>query len=132
MLREKLFLSTVFLLFSLFASMESLRVFSALLADQDLAVKLSAGFLLLLPVASLAALWLLNAESNYRLRSYSFLAWGLLLFGLGITNFALNQEPIKSPSINLAVGLVCIAIGLHARKKSNKISLAASTASTTN
>ncbi len=120
MQREKLFLSTVFLIFSLLASMESLRVFSALFADQNLAVKLSAGFMLLLPLASLGALWSSKTASNYHLRSISFLAWGFLLFVLGSLNLILSQDAEKSPSLNRVAGLVCIAIGFHARKKALK------------
>ena len=130
MQREKLFLSTVFLIFSLLASMESLRVFSALFADQNLAVILSMGFMLLLPLASLGALWLSNAASNYHLRSISFLALGFLLFVLGSLNLVLSHDTAKSPSMNLVAGLVCIAIGLHARKKALKKALAAASSST--
>lgn len=120
MLREKLFLSIVFLILSLLAGLASLPLFGALLADQHVATKLAAGTLLLLPILSLSLLWRAQASSVYTLRRYSFLSWAGLLCLIGVSNFVLVKDQENSNTTILMLGVVCAAISLHARHKEKK------------
>ena len=96
MLREKLFLSIVFLVLSLLGGLACLPLFGALLTDQHLATQLAAGSLLLLPALSLGLLWRTQASSIYTLRRYSFLSWACFLCLIGISNFALVKDQANS------------------------------------
>lgn len=120
MLREKLFLSIVFLILSLLAGLACLPLFGILLTDQHLASKLAMGTLLLLPILSLSLLWRAQAHSVYTLRRFSFLSWAGLLCLIGVSNFALVKDQENSNTTILMLGVVCAAISLHARYKEKK------------
>lgn len=120
MLREKLFLSTVFLVLSLMAGLACLPLFGALFVDQKMASMLGSAVILLLPLLSLGMLWRSQTLSNYNLRRLSFLCWGTLITFIGIMNFILIKEHTNSHSTIIMLGLVCIAISFHARYKANK------------
>lgn len=127
MLREKLFLSTVFLVLSLMAGLACLPLFGVLLSDQKVASLLGIVVILLLPLLSLGLLWRSQTLSNYELRHFSFLLWGALIILIGVTNFMLIQEHSNSHSTIIMLGFVCIAISFHARYKANKKKAATTT-----
>ncbi|MBR7799878.1 hypothetical protein [Undibacterium fentianense] len=117
MLREKLFLSIIFLILSMLASLACIPLFGALIADPNVAKRLSSGIIIVMPVISLVWMWLAKAASPYSLRQYSFLAWATVLCIIGVSNFWLVQENSDSHSAILVVGLVCAGISFHAQKK---------------
>lgn len=120
MLREKLFLSIVFLVLSMLAGLACVPLFGAIVTDQTMAAKLGAGTLLLLPLLSLGLMWRTNPPSQYVLRRYSFLAWAAVLCLIGVSNFFLIKDQANSNTTILMLGVVCGAISLHARYKINK------------
>ena len=122
MLREKLFLSTIFLILSLLAGLACLPLFAALLLDQASAAKFGAAVILLLPLVSLGLLWRANPVSIYDLRRLSFLSWAVVLCLIGVSNFVFIKDQTNSNTTILMLGVVCAAISLHAGKKAKKVS----------
>jgi hypothetical protein len=122
MLREKLFLSTIFLILSLLAGLACLPLFAALLTDPASAAKLGAAVILLLPLVSLGLLWRAKTVAIYDLRRISFLSWAVLLCLIGVSNFVFLKDLTNSNTTILMLGVVCAAISLHAGKKAKKLS----------
>jgi hypothetical protein len=120
MLREKLFLSTIFLVLSLLAGLACLPLFAALLTDPASAAKLGAAVILLLPLVSLGLLWRATTAAIYDLRRISFLSWAVLLCLIGVSNFIFLKDLTNSNTTILMLGVVCAAISLHAGKKAKK------------
>ncbi|MFA9274676.1 MAG: hypothetical protein ACEQSE_07330 [Candidatus Aquirickettsiella gammari] len=120
MLREKLFLSIVFLILSMVAGLACMPLFGAVVSDPGTVAKLGAAAIFLLPVLSLGLMWKSNPTSNYVLRRYSFLAWATVLCLIGISNFVLIKDQANSNMTILMLGVVCAAISLHAKKKADK------------
>ncbi len=120
MMREKLFLSTVFLILSLMSGLACVPLFGALIANQQLASQLGSAVIILLPVVSLSLLWQAKPASNYDLRRLSFLFWAIFIMLVGISNAILLKEQSNSNSTMLMLGFVCVAISFHARYKGNK------------
>jgi hypothetical protein len=121
MLREKLFLSIVFLVTSFFANIAILPLLVAFIVDPALSVKIGAGLMLLIPAASLALLWSINFKSALTLRMRSFFAWGLLLVSLGIIDYGVGIKQDSTISV-LVVGLVLLAISFLLFRKQRAIS----------
>lgn len=122
MLREKLFLSTIFLILSLLAGLACIPLFAALIADQTSAAKLGAAVILLLPLVSLGLLWSTKTFAIYDLRRVSFLSWAVVLCLIGVSNFIFVKDQTNSNTTILVLGVVCAAISLHAGKKAKKLS----------
>ncbi|MBC3875894.1 hypothetical protein [Undibacterium flavidum] len=120
MLREKLFLSIVFLILSMLAGLACVPLFGTVLNDPAMTAKLGAATLLLLPLLSLGLMWKANPGSNYVLRRYSFLSWAAVLCLIGVSNFVLIKDQANSNTTILMLGVVCAAISLHAKKKADK------------
>ncbi len=120
MLREKLFLSIIFLILSMFGGLACIPMFSAILVDAAQAVRLGTGMIFVLPVVSLGLMWMANPRSNYMLRHYCFLAWAALLCFIGVTNFVLVKNQENSNNAILILGLLCAAISFHAGKKAQR------------
>jgi hypothetical protein len=125
MLREKLFLSIVFLVTSFFANIALLPLLVAFIIDPALSVKIGAGLMLLIPAVSLALLWSINFASVLMLRSRSFFAWGLLLVSLGIIDYGVGIKQDSTISV-LVVGLVLLAISFLLFRKQRAMSSTAS------
>ncbi|WP_395006033.1 hypothetical protein [Undibacterium sp.] len=121
MLREKLFLSIIFLILSLLAGLACLPLFAALFLDQASAAKFGAGIILLLPLVSLGVMWRANPVSIYDLRRLSFLSWAVVLCLIGVSNFVFIKDQTNSNTTILMLGVVCAAISLHAGKKAKRM-----------
>jgi hypothetical protein len=120
MLREKLFLSIVFLILSMVSGLACLPLFGLVVNNFALATQLGTGLLLVLPLVSLGLLWRANPASPYDLRRYSFLSWGCVLMTIAATKLVLVKEHADSLSVIMMLGCVCLAISFHARNKARK------------
>jgi hypothetical protein len=121
MLREKIFLSIVFLVLSMMTGVACLPLFAVLVPDPIKVSQLGTGVLLALPLISLGLLWRAQPDSNYGLRRYSFLAWAVVLMTIGVSNMLLFKEHNNSHRTIIMLAAVCVAISLHANNKSKKI-----------
>jgi hypothetical protein len=120
MLREKLFLSIVFLVLSMVSGLACLPLFGLFVRNLALATQLGTGLLLVLPLISLGLLWRANPASSYDLRRYSFLSWACVLMTIAATKLVLVKEHADSLSMIMMLGCVCLAISFHARNKARK------------
>jgi hypothetical protein len=120
MLREKLFLSIIFLVLSMMGGLACLPLFVLFTGDVAKANQLGTSTLLILPVISLGLLWSAKLTSVYALRRNCFIAWAVILMTLGITNLILIKAYTDSHSTIIMLGVVCAIISLHAHKKDKK------------
>ncbi len=120
MLREKLFLSIVFLILSMLGGLACLPLLVLLTGDVAKANQLGTSTLLILPVISLGLLWSAKTTSIYALRRNCFIAWAVVLMTLGIINLLLVKAYTDSHSTIIMLGVVCGIISLHAHKKDKK------------
>lgn len=122
MQREKLLLSSVYLLASLFASLSVISLIPHFVSQALLAAKLGAATIIVLPIAGMVFLWRYQFKSTLQARRFSFLLWGCVLTLLGLANFLLNKQ--ESPTATALMGIILTFIGLILIRKEKKLALA--------
>lgn len=122
MQREKLLLSSVYLLASLFASLSVISLIPQLVSQALLAAQLGAAAILLIPIASMVFLWRRQFTSVLQARRFSFLLWGSVLTLLGLANYLFNQQQ-ESATATTMMGIIMAFIGLILIRKEKKLAL---------
>lgn len=125
MQREKLLLSSVYLLASLFASLSVISLIPQFVSQALLAAQLGAAAIMLIPIASMVFLWRHQFDSRLQARRFSFLLWGSVLTLLGLANFLFNKQQ-ESATATTMMGIIMALIGLILIRKEKKLALAQS------
>lgn len=123
MQREKLLLSSVYLLASLFASLSVISLIPQFVSQALLAAQLGAAAIILIPIAGMVFLWRQNFHSPLHARRFSFLLWGCTLTLLGLANYLFNKQ-LQSPTATVLMGIIMAFIGLILLRKEKKLALA--------
>ena len=120
MQREKLFLSTIFLILCLLSSLASFPILFIVISDAKQAASIGAAIFFSLPIVSLALLWLAKTDNAYLLRRRSFLIWGIITGLLGIGNIVLPKSGGNDWGSLVAVGFALLAMTVYEKKKEEK------------
>lgn len=120
MQREKLFLSTIFLILCLLSSLASFPILFIVISDAKQAASIGAAIFFSLPIVSLALLWLAKTDNAYLLRRRSFLVWGILTGLLGIGNIVLPKKGGNDWGSLVAVGFALLAMTVYEKRKEAK------------
>lgn len=120
MQREKLFLSTIFLILCLLSSLASFPILFIVISDAKQAASIGAAIFFSLPIVSLALLWLAKTDNAYLLRRRSFLIWGIITGLLGIGNITLPKTGGNDWGSLVAVGFALLAMTVYEKKKEEK------------
>lgn len=120
MQREKLFLSTIFLILCLLSSLASFPILFIVISDAKQAASIGAALFFSLPIVSLALLWLAKTDNAYLLRRRSFLIWGIITGLLGIGNIVLPKSGGNDWGSLVAVGFALLAMTVYEKKKEEK------------
>lgn len=120
MQREKLFLSTIFLILCLLSSLASFPILFIVVSDAKQASSIGAAIFFSLPVVSLTLLWLAKTDNAYLLRRRSFLIWGIITGLLGIGNIVLPKSGGNDWGSLVAVGFALLAMTVYEKKKEEK------------
>ncbi|TXI96090.1 MAG: LPXTG cell wall anchor domain-containing protein [Burkholderiaceae bacterium] len=120
MQREKLFLSTIFLILCLLSSLASFPILFIVISDAKQAASIGAAIFFSLPIVSLALLWLAKTDNAYLLRRRSFLIWGIITGLLGIGNIILPKTGGNDWGSLVAVGFALLAMTVYEKKKEEK------------
>ncbi len=120
MQREKLFLSTIFLILCLLSSLASFPILFIVISDAKQAAGIGAALFFSLPIVSLALLWLAKTDNAYLLRRRSFLIWGIITGLLGIGNIVLPKSGGNDWGSLVAVGFALLAMTVYEKKKEEK------------
>lgn len=123
MQREKLLLSSVYLLASLFASLSVISLIPQFVAQALLAAQLGAAAIIVIPILGLVVLWRSQFSSALQARRFSFLLWGCILTLLGLANYLFNKQ-LESPTATVLMGIIMAFIGLILLRKEKKLTLA--------
>lgn len=123
MQREKLLLSSVYLLASLFASLSVISLIPQFVGQALLAAQLGAAAIILIPIAGMVFLWRQQFNSPLQARRFSFLLWGSVLTMLGLANYLFNKQQ-ESPTATVLMGIILAFIGLILLRKEKKLALA--------
>lgn len=123
MQREKLLLSSVYVLASLFASLSVISLIPQFVAQALLAAQLGAAAIILIPVTGMVFLWRKEFSSPLQARRFSFLLWGCILTLLGLANYLFNKQQ-ESPTTTVLMGIIMAFIGLILLRKEKKLTLA--------
>ena len=122
MQREKLLLSSVYLLASLFTSLSIISLIPQFVSQALLAAQLGAATIILVPMMSMVLLWRRQFNSKLQARRFSFLLWGTVLTLLGLANYLFNKQ-LESPTTTVLLGIIMTFIGLILLRKEKKLSL---------
>lgn len=122
MQREKLFLSSLYLIASMFASLSAIALVPHFVSQAIRAAQIGAGLMLLFPVAGLTFLWRRQFQSVLQARRISFLIWGMLLALLGLANARLNKVEGFANS-TLLVGVVLLFVGMILVRKEKQLKI---------
>ncbi len=122
MQREKLLLSSVYLLASLFTSLSIISLIPQFVSQALLAAQLGAATIILVPMMSMVLLWRRQFNSKLQARRFSFLLWGTALTLLGLANYLFNKQ-LESPTTTVLLGIIMTFIGLILLRKEKKLSL---------
>lgn len=122
MQREKLLLSSVYLLASLFASLSVISLIPQFVAQALLAAQLGAAAIVLIPIAGMVFLWRQQFNSTMQARRFSFLLWGCVLTFLGLANYLFNKQ-LESPIATVVMGIILAFIGLLLLRKEKKLAI---------
>lgn len=122
MQREKLLLSSVYLLASLFASLSVISLIPQFVSQALLAAQLGAAAIILTPIIGMVFLWRQQFTTPLQARRFSFLLWGSLLTLLGLANFLFNKQQ-ESATATTMMGVIMALIGLILIRKEKKLAL---------
>lgn len=122
MQREKLLLSSVYLLSSLFASLSVISLIPQFVSQALLAAQLGAAAIILTPIIGMVFLWRQQFATPLQARRFSFLLWGSLLTLLGLANFLFNKQQ-ESATATTMMGVIMALIGLILIRKEKKLAL---------
>lgn len=120
--REKLLLSSVYLLASLFASLSVISLIPQFVSQALLAAQLGAAAIILTPIIGMVFLWRQQFTTPLQARRFSFLLWGSLLTLLGLANFLFNKQQ-ESATATTMMGVIMALIGLILIRKEKKLAL---------